>query len=442
MLSTTLLLILSLNASSSDGHDRSGIRWMEDNWTKAKAEAKASGKLVAVDVWATWCHACLSMKETVLTDPQMKSVREQHVWLALDYDKPQNAAFFERFSITSFPTFMVLDPKDERVVARWKGTGNAEQMRKFFSRAGSGVESPVAKIIVRGQRALAESHHEKALDIFSKALQQKQKQLEARERTLLLSGKIEALWKIDPRRCATEGSKALHQVDDSIVGVDFVGWVVYCASKLPPKEQKAVMAAVRDRLHPLINKTLPAFSVDDRSGLYGTMIDVLDALGESNQARQLTRQRLAFLEDAASKAASIDERIVFDAHRFDCYMRLRNPTAAVAMLQKSESDRPEDFNHSWRLAKAYLAQKRPLQGLAAIDRALSTGYGSRRIRLYATKFDLLMQYGAYERAGHTLVQARAELDGLQKSSPNQVRSYLRRELESRERRLEVHLPAG
>ena len=49
----------------------SGIRWVEDDWPAARAQAKRDKKLVAVDVWATWCHTCLSMKNYVLTEPEL-----------------------------------------------------------------------------------------------------------------------------------------------------------------------------------------------------------------------------------------------------------------------------------------------------------------------------------------------------------------------------------
>src|SRR5438045_2560446 len=103
-----------------EGHkaeeDLSTIVWLHDDWAKAKADATEAHRLVAIDVWATWCHSCLSMKHYVFTDKSMAKVAKQHTWVALDFDKPDNAAFFAKFPVSAFPTFLVIDPASETVV--------------------------------------------------------------------------------------------------------------------------------------------------------------------------------------------------------------------------------------------------------------------------------------------------------------------------------------
>ena len=51
--------------------DASGIAWIHDDWEKAKQAAIAKNKLVAIDVSATWCHSCLSMKNYALKEAAM-----------------------------------------------------------------------------------------------------------------------------------------------------------------------------------------------------------------------------------------------------------------------------------------------------------------------------------------------------------------------------------
>ncbi|MEZ4272325.1 MAG: thioredoxin family protein [Myxococcota bacterium] len=183
---------------SAPSGDASGITWIHDDWGKAQRSALETGKLVAVDVWATWCHACLSMKTYVLTQKDLAAVKDKHVWLAVDYDKPANAEFFAKYPINSFPTFMVIDPRSGDLAGRWRGTGTAAEMAAFFA---TSPENP-DDALLRGQRALARGDHQSAVDLLKSAIDDTRNPT---KRAKLLSSYLEALWKIDPQRCANEG---------------------------------------------------------------------------------------------------------------------------------------------------------------------------------------------------------------------------------------------
>src|SRR4249919_131893 len=82
-----------------------------EDFDAGMAKAKAEGKAVLVDAWAPWCHTCLSMQNYVLNDPSLASLGERVVLVELDTDKPENAAFQEKYAIKVWPTFFVIDPK-------------------------------------------------------------------------------------------------------------------------------------------------------------------------------------------------------------------------------------------------------------------------------------------------------------------------------------------
>src|SRR5690349_19631534 len=46
---------------------RNGLVWYEDAPDAAFAAARAAGRRVVIDLWAPWCHTCLSMQNFVLT---------------------------------------------------------------------------------------------------------------------------------------------------------------------------------------------------------------------------------------------------------------------------------------------------------------------------------------------------------------------------------------
>src|SRR5262245_50571866 len=44
------------------------MSWIEDDYPAALACAKAKNLPLVLDLWAPWCHTCLSMQTTVFTD--------------------------------------------------------------------------------------------------------------------------------------------------------------------------------------------------------------------------------------------------------------------------------------------------------------------------------------------------------------------------------------
>lgn len=416
------LLAISLVTVSQSTPDRSGITWINDDWAKAKAKAAEAGQLVAVDVWATWCHTCLSMKSFVFTDEKLAKAAAQHTWLAIDFDRPENAAFVSKFAVGGLPTFLVVDPKTDTLVGRWVGSGTAEQMARFYEGADKASKDP----LVLGHRALAREDYKGARKIFEAALAKASGDKTAR--TLLLGGYIEALWKLDPKTCAKVGLGHIQETDNTAPGIDFVAMVAMCAEELPEADKRKAFEAIRDRLAPLAGDASLPLSADDHSGLYGVLADTHRALGEEDAAAKMVAARVKHLEAAAQAAKTPAERATYDAHRLEVYLQLERFQDAEKMLLLSEAAQPEDFNHPWRLAVLYKKQGKVIEGLAAIDRALAKGYGGRRLRLYSTKVDLLIAKKSFDWARRTIAEAKAEVNAMPKG---QVRPSWVKELESK-----------
>src|SRR5438128_12526265 len=104
------------------------LKFIDDDYPKALATARAQHKPVFIDFWATWCHSCLSMQRYVLADPSLKTVAHDVVWLAIETEQEKNKAVVEKFPLDGWPTFLVVDPADESVVARWLGSGSVTEM--------------------------------------------------------------------------------------------------------------------------------------------------------------------------------------------------------------------------------------------------------------------------------------------------------------------------
>src|SRR5688572_25937024 len=72
------------------------------------------------------------MKAFVFTDESLRAEAGRFVWLAIDTEKERNAPVQEKYPIDAWPTFLVVDPRDERVAMRWVGGATAAQLRKIL----------------------------------------------------------------------------------------------------------------------------------------------------------------------------------------------------------------------------------------------------------------------------------------------------------------------
>ncbi len=154
--------------------------------------------------------------------------------------------------------------------------------------------------------------------------------------------------------------------------------------------------------------TALAIAADDRSAVYIALLDARDAAGDSVGHQATAGQWAAFLERAAARAKTPEQRAVFDSHRLSAYLELNAPERAIPMLEASERDLPNDYNPPARLATAYKAMHRWDDALAASDRALAKAYGPRRMLVLQTRADIYLGKGDRAGARRTLEQALAE----------------------------------
>ena len=110
------------------------IHWYRDDPAAALARAERERKLVVVDLWAAWCHTCLSMQEFVLTDAKLPDAGARFVFLAIDTELGRNADFLSRFPTSGWPTFYVLSPTGPVVRGRWLGAASPSQTPQKYEK--------------------------------------------------------------------------------------------------------------------------------------------------------------------------------------------------------------------------------------------------------------------------------------------------------------------
>jgi tetratricopeptide (TPR) repeat protein len=394
--------MLALIVAAAMAANASGIEFIEDDYAAALQQARKEHKPIVVDTWATWCHTCLSMKRFVFPDPGLRPVKDAVVWLSIDSENPKNNAFLDRFPLDAWPTFLVIEPRSERVVGRWIGAASVNDFRSFVQEnaraAAQDKHDPATRELHKGYEARAKGDFAAAAAAYRKALALTKKDDPARPERLVLLEMALARTKTPEaaRECVDLALRENDKTGSTSIVTDFLAVANFCASALPESDPKR--SQLRDqsiaRIGALLARTDVPLSVDDRSDAQATLIELLDAAGRHDRALETAQARAKLLEDAAASAPDATMASTFDPHRTDAYLYLKQPEKAERLLAGREKEMPDDYNPPARLARVLLAEKKLPQAEAAVDRALAKmTRGQRRIGVLSLKARILEAEG-------------------------------------------------
>lgn len=400
------------------------LAWFHDDYPAARACAQSTGKPIVLDMWAPWCHTCLSMQHTVLVDPALAPLADRFVWLALDTDKEGNAPAVAKFEPAAWPTFFVVSPEDEAVQARFVGAASLDQFRNFLtqgeqghidSRAGAGglpENSPLLEVR-KGDRAAVAGDLEAAEAAYRAALDKAPDDWARRPDVLVALVGVLAK-RADWTGCAALASGNMDRTGRSASAADFAYYATVCAGELDdPAARKALLEGAEARLTTLIADEGAPLSIDDRTDAMRLLREV--KLGLDNKAgadRWAARQR-EVLDAEASAAATPFEAMTYNWPRAEVYVYLGVPGELIPDLEKSVADLPTEYDPPYRLAWI-LAQTGELdRALQMAKRALDLAYGPRKARVAALIVDLHEARGD----GNAQAAAQAELVAIYEALP-------------------------
>jgi thiol-disulfide isomerase/thioredoxin len=397
------------------------LRFVEDDLAAATAQARAQGKALFIDAWAPWCHTCLSMKNFVFADPALGALADRVVFVSIDTDRPEAAAFLERHTLKSWPTFFVIDPAADKVVGYWEGSASLREIRGLVEEAlaeiRGGSPDPVSRAFAEARAAHAAGDATRAAAAYERAIAASAPSWPGRGAALV--GWIEALagakaW----AECAHLGQAHAAEVSGSSAPGDFATYLLMCASKLPsgPDQLAARQAAVA-RLREATAHPAGDASIDDRQDALATLAEGLEALGDAPGARAAEGARAALLEQAAQAAKTPEQAQTFDYARAGAYAALGRTDDAVRMLAQREREMPGSYEPPARLAGVLFKADRLPEALAAVDRAVARAYGPRRLRYLKLRADILAKQGD---AAGALAARREEVKGWEALPPGQA----------------------
>lgn len=363
---------------------RSRLPFVEDDFDRALAEARARKLPLFVDGWALWCHSCMSMRAYVFTDPALAPERDRFVWLSLDTEKEKNAPFVARYGVDALPTMWIFDPEaPDAPLWKYAGTLSAPELRAVLdgARARSPVLAEARDAGARGDVRAARIAYERA--IAAAAPQGDARAIAVDELVALLSTKQ------DYDACSDVAARELPSLSGGIHRTNVLVGGAFCATESkegsPGRER---LRAFADALTKAVVDPNAAKVPDDRSGMYEVLVGARHALGEDDAARAAAADWSRFLDAEAARAPTPEARTVFDSHRLLAYIELGHPERALPMLERSERDFPTDFDPPARIARALVEAKRYDEAVVAARRALGKAYGGRKLRIWQSIADI------------------------------------------------------
>ena len=350
------------------------------------------------------------MQAYVYTDKSLARYAGRFVWLSLNTENGANAKFLQRYPIPALPTILVLDAKRDTVTSRYVGGATVTQIRKLLDDSEKTYrakgQSAADGLLAKADRLAAEGKNTEAAKAFEEALTNAPPKWSAYGRatesllfSLSMSGENE--------RCATRALEIYPRVKGTPSAANAAATGLSCAASLDETHAKrlALVGSLEKAAREVFDDPKIVMSDDDRSGMYLSLIEAREAVKDEAGGRKLKEEWAAFLEAAAARAKTPEQRAVFDSHRVSAYMEVGTAEKAIPMLEQSERDFPDDYNPPARLAAIYKFLKQYDKALAASDRAMARVYGPRKLIVMNSRVELFLAMDDRKAARETLQQA-------------------------------------
>ncbi len=373
------------------------MRWFHDDYAAALACARARKLPLVVDLWAPWCHTCLSMKATVFQDADVGAASKRFVLVALDTDRDVNAKAVAKMPPGAWPTFYVISPTDESVQARFVGAASKAQFLDFLDHGARGTSATTTAgsaddLLRQADRAVVIKDYAAAITSYKGAIAAAPATWPRRPDALVsLAGAYRRA--PDHAECLTLGETSMQETGTTASATDFLVLTLDCAAALAEKEGprvKAFRTNAAARLTALLADPAAQLSVDDRSDAMMNLRTLQDLLDQKAAARATAAAQLTLLDEAAAKAPTPFAAMTFNWPRAEVYVYLNRGLDLVPALEKSAADLPTEYDPPYRLAWVLFKSHKLDEAVTWNDRATTLAYGPRKTRVLALSADLAL----------------------------------------------------
>jgi thioredoxin 1 len=114
---TLIILIVSGIAKAGTPTESSkGIQFYMGTWNEALAIARKENKIIFLDLSATWCGPCKSLKANTFTNAEVAEYYNANfINVELDGEKGDGAALVRKYEVKGYPTLLFISPNGKTV---------------------------------------------------------------------------------------------------------------------------------------------------------------------------------------------------------------------------------------------------------------------------------------------------------------------------------------
>lgn len=139
-----LFLLILLLATLQVFSQENGIMFRHCSFEEAIKQAKKEKKKIFIDFFTEWCGPCLNMALTVFPLPQVGDVYNKNfVCLKIDAEKSEGKELAQRYKVHSYPTYIFIDPKTEKIIHR---SGGNKPVKDFLADVKSALNPKLSSV--------------------------------------------------------------------------------------------------------------------------------------------------------------------------------------------------------------------------------------------------------------------------------------------------------
>jgi thiol-disulfide isomerase/thioredoxin len=362
----------------------------EAGFDAALEDARRVHALVVLDIWASWCPPCMSMRASTFTDRALYPLADEFVWVSVDRDTDEGDALAKQLDVGGIPALFVFDPDVPTPLARWNNSALPGPELADLLRAVSATP-PIDGLSEIFASSLVSGHDQRVTDADR-----------ARVRSLL--ERSPPTWPFTPfavellvanarsreafDECLELGTRYADRLPVGSLRTAVVMLAYECAGKTKPPRTD-VAPVLLDAGEKLVDDPATSILPFDRSWRYAVLWHTRGKkLGDAAGAARLGQHWLAFLRREQAQATPA-ERATLAAPLDFALEVLGDKAAALDVLAEAARAEPDSADALLRYVTALDEANRIDDAIAAVTHGTDAITAPRRIPVLWAQAKLL-----------------------------------------------------
>ena len=111
-----MVIMVFYTFSAQELDTKKGIDFYQGSWQETLEIAKKENKLIFLDLYATWCGPCKSLKKNTFSNPEVGAFYNQNfINIALDGEQGDGPMLMRKYRLSNYPSLLFIDANGEVV---------------------------------------------------------------------------------------------------------------------------------------------------------------------------------------------------------------------------------------------------------------------------------------------------------------------------------------